>query len=90
MMKIWHILPYFRDGNPIALRLKCVVAHKTLFSPSFCHENTAVGMPHFHGENPAKFHVWYVTAHRQGFMPVYTVCTNIDRDDHTTMTMHTV
>ena len=59
------ISPYFRGKNLIALCLRCVIARQTLFSPSFCHENTAMGMPYFHGENPAEFHVWCAMVHRQ-------------------------
>ena len=44
----------------------------TLFSPSFWCENTAIGMPHFHGENLAKFWVWCPIAYQQGFAYVYT------------------
>ena len=33
----------------------------------------AMGMPHFHGENPAEFCVQYPMTHRQGFMFVYMV-----------------
>jgi len=32
----------------------------------------AMGMPHFHGENLAKFRVWCIMAHWEGFMPMYT------------------
>ena len=77
--KFWRrksdsILPCFSGGNPAALRLKCIITHNTLFSPSFFCENMAIGMPHFHGENLAKFRIWCTIAHRQGFMPVYTTC----------------
>ena len=75
--KSGNILPYFCDKNPAALLLVCVIAHKTLSSPSFCHENTEIGMPHFHGKNPVKFCVWCAMAHRQGFMPMYTMCANM-------------
>ena len=34
-------------------------------------------MPHFHGENPAKFRVWCIMAHQQGFMLVYTAHANM-------------
>ena len=68
---------YFRGGNLIAVRLKCVIAHKTLFSPSFYLENMAIGMPYFHGENLADFRVWCAIAHRQSFVPVYTVRANM-------------
>jgi len=51
------ISPYFRGGNLAALHFRCVIAHKTLFSPSFQCENTITGMPHFHDRNPEKFHV---------------------------------
>ena len=63
--KSTSILPYFRGKNPIALCLRCVIARQTLFSPSFRHENTAMGMPYFHGENPAEFQVWCAMVHRQ-------------------------
>ena len=56
------------------LRLRCVIAHKTLFSPSFRSVNMIMGMPHFHGENSAEFHVWCAMAHQQGFTSVYTMC----------------
>ena len=69
--KFDNISPYFRSGNPTALCLKCVIAHKILFLSSFHHENTAMGMPHFHSENLAEFWVWCAMAHQQGFMPVY-------------------
>ena len=45
------ILPYFRGRTLAALCLKCVIAHRMLFLPSFRHENMAMGMPHFHGKN---------------------------------------
>ena len=45
--------------------------------PSFDGENTAMGMPHFHGENPTKFRIWCAMAHQQGFMPMYTVHANM-------------
>ena len=57
------ISPYFRGGNLAALHLKCVIAHKTLFSPSFRCENMVVRMPHFHGENPIEFRVSCATVH---------------------------
>ena len=71
------ISPYFCDRNQTAFLLWCVIAHKTLFSPSFCGENTAAKVPHFHGENPAEFCVWCTMANWQGFMPVYIVCINM-------------
>ena len=43
-----------------------------LLSPSFRHENMAMGMPHFHGENLAKFCVWCTMVHWQGFASMYT------------------
>ena len=58
------------------LRLRCVIAHKTLSSPRFQCENTAMGMPYFHGENLAEFCIWCAIAHRQGVAPIYT--TRID------------
>ena len=36
-----------------------------------------MGMPHFHGKNPAKFFIWCAMAHRQGFMLVYTMPANV-------------
>ena len=71
------ILPYFRGRNLAVLRLKRVIAHQILFSPSYLHENIAMGMLHFHGENLAEFHVWCAMAHWQGFMPVYMACANM-------------
>ena len=68
------ISPYFRGENPTALRLKCVIARQTLFSPNFRRENTAMGMPHFHSENLAKLLVWCAMAHRQGFASMYMAC----------------
>ena len=50
-LKFGSIFLYFHGGNPVALQLKCVIAHQMLFLPSFRHENMAMGMPHFHGEN---------------------------------------
>ena len=63
--------------NSVALRLRCVIAHKTLFSQSFRRENMAIGMPYFHGENSVEFCVWCAMAHRLGFMPVYTTRANM-------------
>ena len=37
----------------------------------------AMGMPHFHSENPTKFCVWFTMAHQQDFMPVYTTHANM-------------
>ena len=71
------ILPYFRGRNLTALRLRCVIAHKTLFSQSFRRENMTMGMPHFHGKNPTVFRIWYAMGHRQGFMLVYTIHANM-------------
>ena len=62
--KFGSILPYFRGRNMAAFRGRHVIADKTLFSPSFLYENTAKRMPHFYGENPAKFRVWCAMAHR--------------------------
>ena len=69
--KSGSILPYFLCGISAAFRFKCVIVHKTLFSPSFCGENTATKVPHFHGKNSTKFCVWCAMAHQQGFSPVY-------------------
>ena len=75
--KFGSILPYFRGWNLVALRLKCVIAYKTLSSLNFRSENTAMGMPHFHVKNLAKFCVWCAMAQRQGFIPVYTTRTKM-------------
>ena len=75
--KFDNISFYFHGGNLIAVRLKCVIAHKTLFSPSFHLKNMAIGMPYFHGENLADFRVWCAIAHRQSFVPVYMVRANM-------------
>ena len=53
-----NISPYFRGGNLAMLYLRSVIACQMLFSPSFRCENAAMGMPYFHDENLAKFHVW--------------------------------
>ena len=45
------------------LRLRCVIAHKTLFSTGFHCENTEIGMPYFHGENPVEFCVSCAIVH---------------------------
>ena len=66
------ISPYFRGGNSTVFHLRCVIAHKTLFSPNFHSENTTIKVPHFHGENSEEFHIWCAMAHQQGFMPMYT------------------
>ena len=50
-------LPYFRGEDLAAFRLRCVVIHETLFSPSFHYENMARKMPYFHSKNLAKFQV---------------------------------
>ena len=75
--KFGSILPYFHGGNPTALHLKCVIAHKTLFSPSFHRENMAMAMPHFHMKKIGRVHIWCPMAHQQNFMPVYTACANM-------------
>ena len=75
--KFGSISPYFRDENSATLHLRGVIAHKTLSLASFRYENTAMGMPHFHRENPAKFCIWCTMAHRQGFTPVYTMRANM-------------
>ena len=67
------ISPYFCGDNPVAFCLRCVIAHKTLFSPSFCCEK----MPYFHEKNLAKFCVWCAMVHRQGFVPIYTACVSV-------------
>ena len=60
-----NISPYFCGGNPIARRLRWVIACQMLFSLSFRRRNRAMGIPHFHGENPTEFCVWCATAHRR-------------------------
>ena len=70
-------MPYFRDKNLAVLHFRCVIEQKTLFSPSFRHEDTIAKVSHFHGENPAEFHIWCTMAHQQGFMPMYTARTNM-------------
>ena len=75
--KFGSISPCFRGKNLAAIRLRCIIAHKTLFSPSFSCENTATEVPHFHGENPAKFHIWCAMAHRQGFSRMCIWCVSI-------------
>ena len=32
------------------LCLRCIIAHKALFSLSFCYENMAMKVPHFHSK----------------------------------------
>ena len=77
--KFGSISPYFRGGNQATFRVKCLIAHKTLFSPSFCCENknTAKRMPHFHSDNLAQFRIWCAMVHWQGFIPMYTTCVNV-------------
>ena len=57
------ISAYFRGENLTVLRLRCVIAHKTLSLSSFRHENMATKVPHFHGENLAEFCIWCIMAH---------------------------
>ena len=52
------------SGRNPTFHLKFIIAHQTLFSPRFRRENTVIGMPHFHGENPTEFHVWCAMAHK--------------------------
>ena len=59
------------------LRLRCIIAHKTLFSPNFCYENMTTEVPNFYNENPAEFLVWYAMAHWQGFTLMYTARANM-------------
>ena len=75
--KFDSISPYFHGTNSAVFHLRCVIAHETLFSPSFCCENTTTEVPYFHGENSAKFCIWCAMLHRQGFMHVYTTRANI-------------
>ena len=58
LQKFSSISPCFRGKNLVVLHLSCIIAHKTLFSPSFWCENMAIKVPHFHDENSAKFLVW--------------------------------
>ena len=58
------ILPYFHGGNPVTLRHECIIAHKTLLSPSFCYENMATKVTHFHDESLEEFRVWCAMVHR--------------------------
>ena len=58
--KSGSISPYFRGGNLIVLRFRCVIAHKILFLLRFHCENMAMEVAHFHGENLVEFRV----AHR--------------------------
>ena len=62
--KFGSILPYFHGGNLAMLCLRCIIAHKILFSPSIHCENTAMEVPNFHGENPTEFHVWCAMVHQ--------------------------
>ena len=41
------ISPYFFGRNHATFQIKCIVAHKTLFSPGFYCENKAKGCPIF-------------------------------------------
>ena len=59
------------------LHIRYVIAHKTLFSPSFRRENTVIGMPHFRGENSTEFRVWCAMAYQKGFALVFTVHANV-------------
>ena len=53
-------IPNFYSKNPIALHLRCVIAHKMLFSSSIWHENIEIGTPYFHGQNSAQFRIWCI------------------------------
>ena len=75
--KFGSILPFFHGGNLAVLRLRCIIAHKTLFSPSFCCEYIVTEVPNFHSENPVEFRVWCAMVHWQDFMAVYTVRANM-------------
>ena len=73
--KSGSISSYFRGGNLVMLSLRCVIAHKMLFSPSFWRENTTMGMPHFHGENLVEFCVLVRYGASAGFrVCVYGAC----------------
>ena len=48
----------FHGENPATLCLRCVIARKILFSPSFHYKNTATKMPDFHSKNPVEFYIW--------------------------------
>ena len=75
--KSGSILPYFLYEILAAFCFRCVIVHKTLFSPSFCGENTATKMPHFYRKNLAEFCIWCAMAHQQGFAPVYMACVSM-------------
>ena len=75
--KFDNITPYFHGRNLAILCLRCIIALKTLFSPSFSCKNTAMEVPYFHGENLVEFRVWCAMAHWQSFTPVYTAHANM-------------
>ena len=58
--KSGSILPYFCGGNLATLRLRCVIAHKTLFSPSFRRENTTTRMPHRSHRNDCAHNIAWI------------------------------
>ena len=72
-----ELLLNFHGENPVALHLRCVIVHKTLFSQSFRRENMAMGVTHFHDENPVEFCVWWAIAHRQGFASMFMARINM-------------
>ena len=47
----------FHGKDPVALRLRCIIAHQMLFSPSFQRENMTMGIPRFHGKNRVEFRI---------------------------------
>ena len=77
------LLPNFHNENSTAFRLIFMAKIRQHFrlgalsSLSFCSENMARMMPHFYGENLAKFRVWCATAHWEGLILVYTTCVNM-------------
>ena len=72
--KSGKISPYFHGKNSVAFCLRWFIEHKTLFSLRFRCENTATKVPNFHSENSIEFRVWCTMVHRQGSVPVYTMC----------------
>ena len=68
-----ELIPIFHNENLATFRLRCIIAHKILFSPTFRYESIARKMAHLYNENSAKFCIWCAMAHWQGFVPVYIV-----------------
>ena len=72
-----ELIPIFHNENLATFRLRCIIAHKILFSPTFRYESIARKMAHLYNENSAKFCIWCAMLHRQGFMHVYTMRANM-------------